>query len=189
MKQDFKRIMTLCASHHLVETPENRNCTLVKWNKIFYSTKICNKNATSVSSLLQWAVLTCGHCFCNGCIAIIVEQYSVGSRRRAIKCAICRQTTSHAEISYVFTAQSSSQDQDIPVKVSQWPRISAAGPEVKPTSFILFYFLSGEPLHQGGGCAENAEKDPGDGPRGQVSGLLHGNMTAIISKLAFTQKV
>lgn len=67
----------------------------------------------------QWAVLTCGHCFCNECIAIIVEQYSVGSRRRAIKCAICRQTTSHTEISYVFTAQSSSQDQDIPVKVGQ----------------------------------------------------------------------
>lgn len=73
----------------------------------------------SSNSLLQWAVLTCGHCFCNECIAIIVEQYSVGSRRRAIKCAICRQTTSHTEISYVFTTQSSSQDQDIPVKVSQ----------------------------------------------------------------------
>lgn len=77
----------------------------------------CSHHVLSLS-LLQWAVLTCGHCFCNECIAIIVEQYSVGSRRRAIKCAICRQTTSHAEISYVFTTQSSSQDQDIPVKVS-----------------------------------------------------------------------
>jgi len=62
-------------------------------------------------------VLICGHCFCNECIAIIVEQYSVGSRRRAVQCAICRQTTAHAEISYVFTTQSSSQDQDVPVKV------------------------------------------------------------------------
>lgn len=69
--------------------------------------------------LPQWAVLTCGHCFCNECIAIIVEHYSVGSRRRAIKCAICRQTTSHTEISYVFTAQSSSEDQNIPVVVNQ----------------------------------------------------------------------
>ncbi|TKS86976.1 E3 ubiquitin-protein ligase SHPRH [Collichthys lucidus] len=69
-----------------------------------------------LTNLEKWAVLTCGHCFCNECIAIIVEQYSVGSRRRAIKCAICRQTTSHTEISYVFTTQSSSQDQDIPVK-------------------------------------------------------------------------
>lgn len=93
-----------------------------------YSAKIIAKflakipgwgSSSSSHSLFQWAVLTCGHCFCNECIAIIVEQYSVGSRRRAIKCAICRQTTSHTEISYVFTAQSSSQDQDIPVRVSQ----------------------------------------------------------------------
>ncbi|XP_023807769.1 E3 ubiquitin-protein ligase SHPRH isoform X3 [Oryzias latipes] len=73
----------------------------------------------------EWAVLTCGHCFCNECISIIVEQYSVGSRRRAIKCAICRQTTSHAEISYVFTTQSSSQDQDIPVKGSHSTKVEA----------------------------------------------------------------
>lgn len=73
---------------------------------------------SSPCPLPQWAVLTCGHCFCNECIAIIVEHYSVGSRRRAIKCAICRQTTSHTEISYVFTAQSSSQDQNIPVEVN-----------------------------------------------------------------------
>ncbi|XP_071392224.1 E3 ubiquitin-protein ligase SHPRH-like [Centroberyx affinis] len=73
----------------------------------------------------EWAVLTCGHCFCNECIAIIVEQYSVGSRRRAIKCAICRQTTSHTEISYVFTAQSSSLDQDIPVKGSHSTKVEA----------------------------------------------------------------
>nr|XP_046268711.1 E3 ubiquitin-protein ligase SHPRH [Scatophagus argus]XP_046268712.1 E3 ubiquitin-protein ligase SHPRH [Scatophagus argus] len=73
----------------------------------------------------EWAVLTCGHCFCNECIAIIVDQYSVGSRRRAIKCAICRQTTSHTEISYVFTTQSSSQDQDIPVKGSHSTKVEA----------------------------------------------------------------
>ncbi|XP_061599926.1 E3 ubiquitin-protein ligase SHPRH isoform X2 [Cololabis saira] len=73
----------------------------------------------------EWAVLTCGHCFCNGCIAIIVEQYSVGMRRRAIKCAICRQTTTHAEISYVFTTQSSSQDQDIPVMGSHSTKVEA----------------------------------------------------------------
>ncbi|KAM3871435.1 E3 ubiquitin-protein ligase SHPRH [Diretmus argenteus] len=73
----------------------------------------------------EWAVLTCGHCFCNECIAIIVEQYSIGSRRRAIKCAICRQTTSHTEISYVFTTQSSSQDQDIPVKGSHSTKVEA----------------------------------------------------------------
>ncbi|XP_077395210.1 E3 ubiquitin-protein ligase SHPRH isoform X2 [Festucalex cinctus] len=74
---------------------------------------------------LEWAVLTCGHCFCNQCIAIILEQYSMGSRRRAINCAICRQTTSHAEISYVFTAQVSSQDQDVPVKGSHSTKVEA----------------------------------------------------------------
>lgn len=66
---------------------------------------------------VQWAVLTCGHCFCNECIAIIIEQYSVGTRRSSIKCAICRQTTSHKEISYVFTAETANQEDDIPVKV------------------------------------------------------------------------
>ncbi|XP_029282544.1 E3 ubiquitin-protein ligase SHPRH-like [Cottoperca gobio] len=73
----------------------------------------------------EWAVLTCGHCFCNECIAIIVEQYSVGSRRRAIMCAICRQTTSHAEISYVFTTVSSDQDQDVPVQGSHSTKVEA----------------------------------------------------------------
>lgn len=62
-------------------------------------------------------MLTCGHCFCNECIAIIIEQYSVGTRRSSIKCAICRQTTSHKEISYVFTAETANQEDDIPVKV------------------------------------------------------------------------
>ncbi|KAL0969794.1 hypothetical protein UPYG_G00232390 [Umbra pygmaea] len=75
----------------------------------------------------EWAVLTCGHCFCNECIAIIVEQYSVGlgTRRRAIKCAICRQTTSHAEISYVFTTQADNQGTDIPVKGSHSTKVEA----------------------------------------------------------------
>ncbi|KAG8444169.1 hypothetical protein GDO86_009376 [Hymenochirus boettgeri] len=73
----------------------------------------------------QWAVLTCGHCFCNECVAIIVDQYSVGNRRSAIKCAICRQTTSHKEISYVFTSESASEEQDIPVKGSHSTKVEA----------------------------------------------------------------
>ncbi|MGH0135444.1 UNVERIFIED_CONTAM: hypothetical protein FKN15_008053 [Acipenser sinensis] len=73
----------------------------------------------------QWAVLTCGHCFCNECIAIIVQQYSIGTRRRAIKCAICRQTTSHKEISYVFTAETANQDEEIPVKGSHSTKVEA----------------------------------------------------------------
>ncbi|XP_039603460.1 E3 ubiquitin-protein ligase SHPRH [Polypterus senegalus] len=73
----------------------------------------------------QWAVLTCGHCFCNECIAIIVEQYSVGNRRRAIKCAICRQTTSHKEISYVITAETANHGDDIPVRGSHSTKVEA----------------------------------------------------------------
>ncbi|XP_034051199.1 E3 ubiquitin-protein ligase SHPRH isoform X2 [Thalassophryne amazonica] len=84
----------------------------------------------------EWAVLTCGHCFCNGCIAIIVEQYSVGLRRRAITCAICRQTTSHAEISYVFTTQSSHPDQEIPVKGSHSTKVEAVVRTLKKIQVI-----------------------------------------------------
>ncbi|XP_031436038.1 E3 ubiquitin-protein ligase SHPRH isoform X2 [Clupea harengus] len=73
----------------------------------------------------EWAVLTCGHCFCNECIAIIMEQYSVGSRRKAIKCAICRQTTSHTDISYVFTTQNDGSGEDIPVKGSHSTKVEA----------------------------------------------------------------
>uniref|UniRef100_A0A8D2JME1 E3 ubiquitin-protein ligase SHPRH n=1 Tax=Sciurus vulgaris TaxID=55149 RepID=A0A8D2JME1_SCIVU len=73
----------------------------------------------------QWAVLTCGHCFCNECISIIIEQYSVGSHRSSIKCAICRQTTSHKEISYVFTSEQASQEEDIPVKGSHSTKVEA----------------------------------------------------------------
>ncbi|XP_053317035.1 E3 ubiquitin-protein ligase SHPRH [Spea bombifrons] len=73
----------------------------------------------------QWAVLTCGHCFCNECVAIIIDQYSVGTRRSAIKCAICRQTTSHKEISYVFTSETANQERDIPVKGSHSTKVEA----------------------------------------------------------------
>ncbi|KAG8583488.1 hypothetical protein GDO81_008442 [Engystomops pustulosus] len=81
---------------------------------------ICSRNLGK-----QWAVLTCGHCFCNECVAIIVEQYSVGTRKSSIKCAICRQTTSHKEISYVFTTEASNEEKDIPVKGSHSTKVEA----------------------------------------------------------------
>ncbi|NXA93412.1 SHPRH ligase, partial [Melanocharis versteri] len=83
----------------------------------------------------QWAVLTCGHCFCNECIAIIIQQYSVGTRRSSIKCAICRQTTSHKEISYVFTAEAANQDDDIPVKGSHSTKVEAVVRTLKRIQF------------------------------------------------------
>ncbi|NXB71156.1 SHPRH ligase, partial [Donacobius atricapilla] len=83
----------------------------------------------------QWAVLTCGHCFCNECIAIIIQQYSVGTRRSSIKCAICRQTTSHKEISYVFTAETANQEDDIPVKGSHSTKVEAVVRTLKRIQF------------------------------------------------------
>ncbi|NWW09977.1 SHPRH ligase, partial [Oreocharis arfaki] len=83
----------------------------------------------------QWAVLTCGHCFCNECIAIIIQQYSVGTRRSSIKCAICRQTTSHKEISYVFTAEAANQEDDIPVKGSHSTKVEAVVRTLKRIQF------------------------------------------------------
>ncbi|XP_041043596.1 E3 ubiquitin-protein ligase SHPRH isoform X2 [Carcharodon carcharias] len=73
----------------------------------------------------QWAVLTCGHCFCNDCIAIIIEQYSVGARRSVIKCAICRQTTAHKEISYVFTTEAANKEDEFPIKGSHSTKVEA----------------------------------------------------------------
>ncbi|XP_074043883.1 E3 ubiquitin-protein ligase SHPRH isoform X2 [Macrotis lagotis] len=83
----------------------------------------------------QWSVLTCGHCFCNECVAIIIEQYSVGTRRSSIKCAICRQTTSHKEISYVFTAETANQEDDIPVKGSHSTKVEAVVRTLKRIQF------------------------------------------------------
>lgn len=81
-------------------------------------------------------MLTCGHCFCNECTAIIIEQYSVGTRRSSIKCAICRQTTSHKEISYVFTAETANQEDDIPVKVRCLCEL--CGPNFQHCIFVVF---------------------------------------------------
>ncbi|EHB10030.1 E3 ubiquitin-protein ligase SHPRH [Heterocephalus glaber] len=114
--------------HHIIEPHE------VEQNRI----KLLNDKAVATSQLQKklgqllyltnlekWAVLTCGHCFCNECIAIIIEQYSVGSHRSSIKCAICRQTTSHKEISYVFTSERASQEEDIPVQGSHSTKVEA----------------------------------------------------------------
>ncbi|XP_028837995.1 E3 ubiquitin-protein ligase SHPRH isoform X1 [Denticeps clupeoides] len=73
----------------------------------------------------EWAVLICGHCFCNECVSIMVEQYSVGMRKCAIKCAICRRTISHTEISYVYTNQATKKGQDIAVKGSHSTKVEA----------------------------------------------------------------
>ncbi|XP_069742136.1 E3 ubiquitin-protein ligase SHPRH isoform X2 [Narcine bancroftii] len=73
----------------------------------------------------QWAVLTCGHCFCSDCIAIIIEQYSTGARRSSIKCAICRQATMHKEISCVFTNEAANQEDEFPVKGSHSTKVEA----------------------------------------------------------------
>ncbi len=43
----------------------------------------------------------CGHCYCVGCMHILVKEYSTSGPRCWIRCPICRSTTYHSEISYV----------------------------------------------------------------------------------------
>ncbi|XP_070568700.1 E3 ubiquitin-protein ligase SHPRH-like [Ptychodera flava] len=84
---------------------------------------ICDKQLGT-----QWSVLHCGHCFCNDCMDILVRQYSVGGRRGATKCAICRQRTPVREISYVSTDPSShldEEDRNINVKGSHSTKVEA----------------------------------------------------------------
>ena len=65
----------------------------------------------------QWSVMQCGHCFCIECIRIVVDRYSFGGRRRTVKCAVCRQTSLHGEISYVTTSQGHSIDSELALRV------------------------------------------------------------------------
>lgn len=95
------------------------------------------------SSCSQWAVLTCGHCFCSDCIAIIIEQYSTGVRRSSVKCAICRQTTTHKEISYVFTNEATNKEDEFPIKVSNFdPTKSPTNCKVLLTSSLKSVLLA-----------------------------------------------
>jgi len=52
---------------------------------------------------VKWAVVQCGHCYCVECIEVLMKQYSSVGTRKALKCAICRSSTFHSEISYVNT--------------------------------------------------------------------------------------
>ena len=61
--------------------------------------------------------MQCGHCFCIECIRIVVDRYSFGGRRRTVKCAVCRQTSLHGEISYVTTSQGQCVDNDLALRV------------------------------------------------------------------------
>nr|XP_032829241.1 E3 ubiquitin-protein ligase SHPRH-like [Petromyzon marinus]XP_032829242.1 E3 ubiquitin-protein ligase SHPRH-like [Petromyzon marinus]XP_032829243.1 E3 ubiquitin-protein ligase SHPRH-like [Petromyzon marinus] len=81
---------------------------------------ICSRNFGK-----QWVVLQCGHCFCNECTAIQMAQYSVGSQRSAIRCAVCRHTTLHHEVSYVSTVGDGDQADDVTVKGSHSTKVEA----------------------------------------------------------------
>ena len=54
-------------------------------------------------SCSQWAVLSCGHCYCLDCVRVLVTQCSVGGVNARLKCPLCRQLTRYADISYVST--------------------------------------------------------------------------------------
>ncbi|CAH1233504.1 SHPRH [Branchiostoma lanceolatum] len=71
----------------------------------------------------EWSVLMCGHCFCEECISVLVNQFGLGGRRGSIRCAICRQLTATRDISYVST-EAKEQD-DVDVKGSHSTKVEA----------------------------------------------------------------
>ena len=74
-------------------------------------------NDISCHSHFQWAVLTCGHCYCKDCIEVMIKRQSMFGR---FKCPVCRTPTSGKEISYVSTVetqQEETQDNEIKIKV------------------------------------------------------------------------
>eukprot|EP00058_Branchiostoma_floridae_P018800 XP_002604289.1 hypothetical protein BRAFLDRAFT_125252 [Branchiostoma floridae] len=71
----------------------------------------------------EWSVLMCGHCFCEECISVLVNQFGLGSRRGSIRCAICRQLTATGDISYVSTE--AKQQEDVDVKGSHSTKVEA----------------------------------------------------------------
>ena len=91
--------------------------------------------------------MQCGHCFCIECIRIVVDRYSFGGRHRTVKCAVCRQSSLHAEISYVTTSggQSSEDEAALRVKVGLYSLSFGAKTAAEPlTLFILMDY----PIHR-----------------------------------------
>ncbi|XP_067124798.1 E3 ubiquitin-protein ligase SHPRH [Centruroides vittatus] len=71
---------------------------------------------------IQWNVLQCGHCFCVSCIHLMISNYSTPGRNRCVRCPVCRQLTSHAEISFVNIEENNDESQ-IPVKGSHSTKV------------------------------------------------------------------
>uniref|UniRef100_T1JC89 RING-type domain-containing protein n=1 Tax=Strigamia maritima TaxID=126957 RepID=T1JC89_STRMM len=79
---------------------------------------ICQKNLGA-----QWNVLQCGHSFCVECIQVLISQSATRSRSKSVKCAICRQTTAQAEVSYITTKPEDDEDTEIKVNGSYSTKI------------------------------------------------------------------
>jgi E3 ubiquitin-protein ligase SHPRH len=60
----------------------------------------------------QWAVLACAHCYCLDCIRVMVRERSIGPKKDMVKCAICRQISKHAEMSYILGAPTREENAD-----------------------------------------------------------------------------
>ncbi|XP_013421638.1 E3 ubiquitin-protein ligase SHPRH [Lingula anatina] len=82
----------------------------------------------------EWSVLHCGHCYCLDCMRILIDGYSCGGRQTRVKCAICRQTTAHGDISYVSTkADKNNEDgaENIHIKGSHSTKVQAVVHTIK----------------------------------------------------------
>jgi len=77
---------------------------------------------------IEWAVFSCGHCFCCQCTTYLEQQNGVRFRRGGarLNCPMCREPTLSEEISFVvMTDQKDSDDDDIQVKGSYSVKIEA----------------------------------------------------------------
>ncbi|ELU00238.1 hypothetical protein CAPTEDRAFT_220844 [Capitella teleta] len=64
-----------------------------------------------LKNLAKWSVLQCGHCYCLECIKVLVSRSNNGgAREQRLRCPVCRQMASFANISYVSTRRQSDEE-------------------------------------------------------------------------------
>ncbi|XP_014677049.1 PREDICTED: E3 ubiquitin-protein ligase SHPRH-like [Priapulus caudatus] len=77
----------------------------------------------------EWSVLPCAHCYCEGCMRVLVEQHSFGGQRRSTRCPVCREPAEHSHISHVGVGRSHPSryggGEVIPIKGSHSTKVEA----------------------------------------------------------------
>ncbi|XP_072178212.1 E3 ubiquitin-protein ligase SHPRH-like [Diadema setosum] len=68
---------------------------------------------------VEWTVLQCGHSFCSDCMEILLKRSHVAGCQRAVRCAICRQRTEGAEVTYASTSPPPESQPPLPEEARQ----------------------------------------------------------------------